>query len=80
MMDAIVRLMQDGDECCMFHDTITDRQDGPVEEQAENDIDTTGLEEMEQKLNTSQMLAVKSAEAPLSLIWGPPGLLPSSIH
>jgi regulator of nonsense transcripts 1 len=80
MMDAIVKLMQDSDECCMFHDTITDRQDGPVEEQAENDVDTTDLEEMGPKLNTSQLLAVKSAEAPLSLIWGPPGLLSSTIH
>jgi hypothetical protein len=74
MMDAILRLMQDGNVCCMFHDAITDRQVRAVDEaSAEAEPDLTG-EDMENKLNTSQKLAVKSAEFPLSLIWGPPGV------
>lgn len=74
MMDAIKKLIQDGAECCRFSRLITDHSTEAGEGPAEQGGDITGFEELEERLNKSQILAVKAAtEAPLTLIWGPPG-------
>lgn len=72
MMDALVRLYEDGADCCGFHQSIVNPDaEGSDEEQSEPEpvpFDLSGT------LNESQAEAVQSCVAPLSLIWGPPGM------
>ena len=71
-MDAIIRLYLDGDSCCAFQRFITCRP--PDEGSEEEDIGQDGAApDADDHLNPSQRRAVQSCEAPLSLIWGPPG-------
>ena len=73
MMDAILRLVQDGGSCCRFHELITDPPVEPIED-SEHDIEAIDLGDIGEQLNASQKLAVKSTiDSPLTLIWGPPG-------
>jgi hypothetical protein len=107
MMDALLRLVQDGSECCSFADIITTsyanrqliRPDDEAFETASAAIHIetddavvasgsqiqeepiTGPNHVEEalpkaeNLNPSQKAAIDSCEAPLALIWGPPGQL-----
>ncbi|KAF4607757.1 hypothetical protein EYR40_000092 [Pleurotus pulmonarius] len=71
MMDALLRLATDGAESCLFHGHITGADvvgdDGETAPQGE--LAGTPIE----GLNRSQSDAVHASDAPLSLIWGPPG-------
>ncbi|KAF5370335.1 hypothetical protein D9758_006999 [Tetrapyrgos nigripes] len=79
MMDAVIRLLSDKEECCGFYRAIT----GDIES-AQGTIPTSQGESASTEdhddeldnasLNPSQIEAVRSCdEAPLTLIWGPPG-------
>jgi regulator of nonsense transcripts 1 len=72
MMDAIIRLYKDGDSCCAFQRFITCRP--PAVEPEDEDIgQDDAAPDADDHLNLSQRKAVQSCDAPLSLIWGPPG-------
>jgi hypothetical protein len=85
MIDAVLRLLQEGAACCRFHKIITGDMDQEDDEPTsdigqENDeqtVDGTILDvnraPISDHLNASQISAVESCRAPLSLIWGPPG-------
>jgi len=81
MIDALQRLLQQRETCCGFYDTITGNTENtntpmPV---ITHDMDSESPEV--QGLNPSQITAIQSCKAPLSLIWGPPGTLCDSfIH
>ena len=72
MMEAILKLWADRDECCRIYDTIVmtpipqDREDIGEDSEEEEIPDVTNM-------NASQISAIRSCMAPLSLIWGPPG-------
>ncbi|KAG5223222.1 RNA-dependent RNA polymerase [Salix suchowensis] len=71
MMDALLRLATDGAESCLFHGHITGAEvvgDGG-ETAPQAGLAGTPIE----GLNRSQSDAVHASDAPLSLIWGPPG-------
>ncbi|KAG7440660.1 RNA-directed RNA polymerase [Guyanagaster necrorhizus] len=72
MMDALIRLLVEKEECCRYHHLITGETGGdefPTINGAGGSEDFSyGTD-----LNESQIEAIKSCEAPLSLIWGPPG-------
>jgi len=77
MIDALLRLFEDGIDCCRFYRTITSR----CADQSDVDLtefgqieDNHSPEESIEGLNHSQSAAVRSCEVPFSLIWGPPGL------
>ncbi|KAK0452148.1 AAA domain-containing protein [Desarmillaria tabescens] len=71
MMDALIRLLMEKDECCRYHHLIT----GEASSEAFPAVIPGPVAEFTygQDLNESQIEAIKSCEAPLSLIWGPPG-------
>jgi len=75
-MDALLRLWTERASCCRFHNLITDRSGDS--ETTLSDVtqleDDPSIEDMSH-LNPSQLEAVRSCGAPLSLIWGPPGSL-----
>lgn len=74
MMDAMLRLLQEGAACCRFHRIITgDRTQEDDDPTVDNTILDVNLEQISDHLNASQILAVESCGVPLSLIWGPPG-------
>ena len=83
MIDALLRLFEDGVDCCHFYQTITSRYAGHLQadnaeydQDLDNDpLDILSMKEPIQGLNHSQSAAVHSYSGPLSLIWGPPGLL-----
>ena len=74
-MDAVLRLLQQGAACCRFHRILT----GDTAPGAETLTEDTQLDEISSAvsagLNESQVRAVESSRAPLSLIWGPPGMV-----
>ena len=82
MIDALLRLFEDGVDCCHFYQTITTQHtNDPHADNVEHDqtrdnhsLDIISTEEPIQGLNHSQSSAVRSCSGPLSLIWGPPGL------
>ncbi|KAG6889599.1 hypothetical protein C0995_016125 [Termitomyces sp. Mi166 len=75
-MDAVLRLLQEGQACCNFHDTITGTANETAVEVEPETISIMSSNPMEpsmnERLNQSQIEAVRSCDAPLSLIWGPP--------
>ena len=74
MIDAVSRLLQEGAACCRFHSIITGDRTQEEGEQAINNLELDMNQiPVSQRLNASQVSAVKSCRAPLSLIWGPPG-------
>ena len=81
MMDAIRRLVLEGDECCGFSDLIVGMGSG--HDAALEDQDAVSEEANEQftvNLNESQRRAVLSTKLGfMNLIWGPPGMSTSRI-
>jgi hypothetical protein len=76
MMDAVLRLLQEGAACCRFHRIITgDRSQVDDEPTVGDTISNENRVHVSDHLNASQILAVESCRVPLSLIWGPPGRL-----
>ncbi|KAG6895232.1 hypothetical protein C0992_002474 [Termitomyces sp. T32_za158] len=77
MMDAVLRLLQEGQECCNFHDIITGSKSETATEGEPGAVPIASSSAIEPpvngRLNQSQIEAVKSCDVPLSLIWGPPG-------
>ncbi|KAF9494277.1 RdRP-domain-containing protein [Pleurotus eryngii] len=69
MIDALLRLATDGAESCLFHGHITGADVGGDETAPQAAFAGTPIE----GLNRSQSDAVHASDAPLSLIWGPPG-------
>ncbi|KAG6331888.1 hypothetical protein ID866_7202 [Astraeus odoratus] len=70
MMDALSRLWEEREDCCTIYKTIVWAplsNDELHEMELEEEI--PGVEDM----NASQVTAIRSCTAPLSLIWGPPG-------
>ncbi|KAH7881903.1 RNA-directed RNA polymerase [Phlebopus sp. FC_14] len=77
MVDSLTKLWEERDSCCSIYETIvlpppTDEQPDAAQVHDAEDEDLPGTEDM----NASQIAAIKSCMAQLSLIWGPPG--PSS--
>jgi len=73
MMEAITRLWEDREECCRIYDTIVMT---PVPHEEPEDVRGDSEEEEipgVENMNASQIAAIRSCMAPLSLIWGPPG-------
>ncbi|KDR76562.1 hypothetical protein GALMADRAFT_450547 [Galerina marginata CBS 339.88] len=70
MMDAIQRLLLEGEECCAFHGFITSAEDSMTYDESEFEAPNIGPDS---GLNESQIRAMESWRSPLSLIWGPPG-------
>jgi hypothetical protein len=88
MIDALLRLFEDGTDCCQFYQTIISRsQDYSDGDSSKDDqhhgnlpLDILSVEDPIQGLNYSQSAAVHSCKGPLSLIWGPPGLILLPTH
>lgn len=80
-MDAILHLVQDTDDACLFHDKITRQSIAPAghveneDGQALDPADST-----QQSLNYSQLSAVQASDEPMVLIWGPPGQCGEQSH
>ena len=77
MKDALLRLFEEESECCLFFEIIISR-DAVIdnEEHVQERFEAKQVDEIPQltnNLNDSQNAAVLSCDAPLSLIWGPPG-------
>ena len=76
-MDAVTRLWEESYECCSIYDTIVRPPPRTASEAVldppEEEDELVGTEAM----NRSQIAAIRSSLAPLSLIWGPPG---KSLH
>ena len=72
-MDAVARLWEESYDCCSIYDTIV-MPPPPTRSEAvdENPEEEGGLVGME-RMNPSQITAIRSSLAPLLLIWGPPG-------
>ena len=72
-MDAVARLWEESYDCCSIYDTIVmpppPTGSEAVDENPEEEEELAGTERM----NPSQITAIRSSLAPLSLIWGPPG-------
>ncbi|KAF8439377.1 RNA dependent RNA polymerase-domain-containing protein [Boletus edulis BED1] len=70
MMDALTKLWQDSYECCSIYDTIVmpppQTASGAVDDHLGEEDELVGTELM----NPSQIIAIRSSLAPLSLIWG----------
>lgn len=82
MMDAVLRLLQEGQECCSFHDIITGSESSETATEGEPEAlpiaSSSAVEpSVNRRLNQSQIEAVNSCDVPLSLIWGPPGTFPN---
>ncbi|KAG5352321.1 hypothetical protein C0989_002856 [Termitomyces sp. Mn162] len=78
MMDAVLRLLQEGQACCDFHDIITGSENKSAMVHVEGEVIPVASSSAAEpyvngRLNQSQIDAVRSCDAPLSLIWGPPG-------
>ncbi|KAF8056611.1 RNA-directed RNA polymerase [Lyophyllum atratum] len=73
MMDAVLRLLKEGAACCKFHKIITGELEENDDLGEEPAISNLGHSTASARLNESQVMAVNSCTAPLSLIWGPPG-------
>ena len=75
-MDAVARLWEESYDCCSIYDTIVmpppPTGSEAVDENPEEEEELAGTERM----NPSQITAIRSSLAPLSLIWGPPGEFP----
>ncbi|KAK0477884.1 RNA-directed RNA polymerase [Armillaria novae-zelandiae] len=71
MMDALIRLLMEKEECCRYHHLITGETSG--DELPATTPDPVAEFTYGPDLNESQIEAINSCEAPLSLIWGPPG-------
>ncbi|TFK70694.1 RNA-directed RNA polymerase [Pluteus cervinus] len=78
MMDAISRLLKKKDECCRFYSIITGDRSAEDEDVTEEAVEQAPSQDRQpgahSSLNQSQIDAVNSSRAPLSLIWGPPGM------
>jgi hypothetical protein len=76
MIDALLRLFEDGIDCCRFYQTIISRCADTSTEfiQSHDNTSPVSVQGSIEGLNPSQLAAVNSSEGPLSLIWGPPGL------
>ena len=72
MMDALKRLLADREECCLFYHLLVGEEGPSILEQLEPLPESTFPEP--DGLNESQLLAMRSWQSPLSLIWGPPGM------
>ena len=72
-MDAVTRLWEDSYECCSIYDTIVmpppPTSSEAVADNSQEEAELVGTESM----NPSQITAIRSSLARLSLIWGPPG-------
>jgi hypothetical protein len=83
MIEALERLIKDKHSCCAFYPIITgaiedQEQDTSLSELSESRAgDMSGSFHVDESLglNESQIEAVHSSDASLSLIWGPPGRL-----
>ncbi|KAF9556779.1 RNA-directed RNA polymerase [Agrocybe pediades] len=75
MMDALQRLLLDGEESCLFHGLITgSTASADIDNSEIASMDEATLAHLSSTLNESQIRAVASwRNGPLSLIWGPPG-------
>ncbi|KAF8067485.1 RNA-directed RNA polymerase [Lyophyllum atratum] len=73
MMDAVLRLLKEGAACCKFHKIITGEPEENDDLSEEPAVSNLGHSIASARLNESQVMAVNSCTAPLSLIWGPPG-------
>lgn len=75
MLDALLRLLAQKQAACLFYSFITgDEEEAPPEgEQLVPSVEVVPLG-ADSGLNESQRMAVQSWAAPLSLIWGPPGM------
>ena len=75
MMDAVTKLWGDSYDCCSIYDTIVVPPPRTGSEvivnHSQEEDELVGIESM----NPSQITAIRSSLAPLSLIWGPPGKL-----
>ena len=73
MLDALLRLLVQKQAACLFYSFITgDEEEAPDGEQVPAvEVIPPGDDS---GLNESQRMAVQSWAAPLSLIWGPPGM------
>lgn len=67
MLDAVKRLTEEGYQCCELADIIMGS------EALELPLEPVSAPWVDEALNDSQLAAVNSVDAPLSLIWGPPG-------
>ncbi|KAH7094136.1 P-loop containing nucleoside triphosphate hydrolase protein [Auriculariales sp. MPI-PUGE-AT-0066] len=72
MLDAVVKLATEGRACCRLADLIMSSNDDVIEDDF-SDIPPLPEWSENVRLNASQQAAVNSVDAPLSLIWGPPG-------
>jgi len=81
MMDALQRLLLDGEEACLFHGLITGAATSAAVDDSEiNAVDDDTLRQLSSTLNESQIRAAVSwRNGPLSLIWGPPGMLQPNV-
>lgn len=73
MMDAILRLVEEGSSCCNFSNIII----GPLEPNVMVPCappEPRPAHDELSRLNPRQAEAVESSSANLSLIWGPPGI------
>jgi len=74
MMDAIVKLLTEREQCCAFHSLITGETIAEDSVAAERETVSSEFE-LGNHLNGSQRAAVMSlTQGSLSLIWGPPGI------
>ncbi|KAI6021731.1 hypothetical protein PISMIDRAFT_613287 [Pisolithus microcarpus 441] len=73
MIDALTRLSVEREACCSIYNTIVmTPSPEEVDGEASNDSEEEEIPDAE-SLNASQVTAIRSCMAPLSLIWGPPG-------
>lgn len=80
MLDALLRLVVDKHSSCSFYGIITGDPSAGTEianvAPLMEPSPVTSPEIWPTQLNDSQIEAIYSCNYPLSLIWGPPGLLP----
>jgi hypothetical protein len=75
MMDALQRLVDEGESCCGFSDIITDPPRGTTDAApADHKSESMLPPPTNTDLNPSQVSAVESCSEAVSLIWGPPGM------
>lgn len=76
MMDALLRILQEEADSCLFHGLITGASSSVIDVSEPEEFDPSRIRP-DAHLNDSQIKAVSSWRSPLSLIWGPPGMLQS---